>query len=103
MSVRMVVAMIMWLAMCVAALTLSAYRIAKLLDSCLKLVLGSLRCIILDRNRLVVKTYMKVLHAFLERDILLNLLHAVLAVEVYVEGNFLELFLLLCRLLVCKG
>ena len=46
---------------------------------------------------------MKVLHAFLERDVLLNLLHAVLAVEVYVEGNFLELFLLLCRLLVCKG
>ena len=97
MSVRMVVAMVM------AALTLSAYRIAKLLDSCLKLVLGSLRCIVLDRNCLIVKTYMKVLHAFLERDVLLNLLHAVLAVEMYIEGNFLKLSLLLSRLLVCKN
>ena len=81
------------LAMRVAALTLSAYRIAKLLDSCLKLVLGSLRCIVLDRNRLVVKTYMKVLHAFLERDVLLNLLHTRVAVKIHMEHNLLDLCL----------
>ena len=48
------------------AFALTAYRITDLLDGILESILLSLGCIILDRNSLIVKTYVKILHTFLK-------------------------------------
>ncbi len=79
-------------------------RIAELLDSRLEGSLGSFCSIILDRDGLVFKRNFESLYALLKSDVLLNLLNAVLAMEVYIECHFLNLALLLFRrLLVGKG
>ena len=73
----------------------SCYRIAELLDCSLESSLRGLRCIILYIDSLVLKRNLEILHTLLECDVLLNLVYAVLAVEMYAEGNFLYFAFLL--------
>ena len=94
-SVVMVFSLLTWL-------ELSAYRIAEFLDSSLESFLRSLGSIIFESYSLIVKRYLEILHSLLKSDILLHLLHAVLAVEMHKESDFLYFAFLLCRLLVGK-
>lgn len=73
----------------------SAYRITKLFDSGLESRLRSLGRIILHSNRLVLKRDLEILHAFLEGDVFLHLLHAVLAMEMDKESDLLDFAFLL--------
>ena len=72
----------------------SCDRIAELLDCSLESSLRGLRCIILYIDSLVLKRNLEILHTLLECNILLNLVHAVLTVEMYAEGNLFEFCLL---------
>ena len=78
-----------------AWLKFSVDRVAKFLYVCLKGLLRSLRCIILYRYSLVFERHLEILHAFLESDVFLHLLHAVLAMEMDKEGNLLDFAFLL--------
>lgn len=73
----------------------SAYRITKLFDSGLESRLRSLGCIILYSNRLVLKRDLEILHAFLKSDVFLDLLHAVLTMEMNGEYDLLDFAFLL--------
>ena len=73
----------------------SVYRIAKLLNSFLEGILGSLGSIVLESHSPVFKSHLEVLYALLERHVLTDLLSTVLAVEFHDEGNLLDLSFLL--------
>ena len=95
-----VVAMSVVVTMIVAAILVarchySCNRVSELLDSCLESCFRSLGSVILDIHGLMLERNLEVLHTLLECDVLLNLVYAVLAVEVHAEGHFLDFCFLL--------
>ena len=76
--------------------------VSELLDRCLEGLLRGLCRIVFHGYGLVIQAYVQSLHTFLERDVLLDLLHTVHAVQMHIEDDFLDLFGLL-RLLLGLG
>ena len=102
----MAVAMVVTMVMGMTGLHFSVDSISEFLDRCLEDLFRGLRRIILDRYSLILKRHIETLDSFLESDVLFCLLHAVVAVEMNIENDFLDLSLrllcLLTRLLVSE-
>jgi hypothetical protein len=73
----------------------TSHRVAQLLDSRLQSLFRGLCCVIFDIYCLVFKRNLEVLDSFLESNVLLYLVDTVLAMEMYTEGYFLDICLLL--------
>ena len=89
-------------AVVVAAVARCRHLVAELLHCSCKSLLRCLGRVELDVDCSLLERDLEVLHSLLESEVLVYFLYAVLAVEIYSPGHFLEFGLrLLASLLIC--
>ena len=89
-------------AVVVAAVARCRHLVAELLHCSCKSLLRCLGRVVLDVDCSLLERDLEVLHSLLESEVLVYFLYAVLAVEIYSPGHFLEFGLrLLASLLIC--